>query len=229
MRHNLVENCMEYDIGEDISDSTFLCKRCTNNYYLKDYECHKRDVTPPNCTEFEITDNKCKACSSGNFLSTDGTQCIPQPQGIINCQTYSNFNNCSNCKQNTYLSNNECLEVPIDVIVEFCSTYSSSTQCQNCNSGYFLNSNQCITANAQNCETYTSVDNCATCKEGYGLKTENGKTNCISVNKANCLEFKPSGNFECLKCNTNYYPNADGECQIVNPIIPGCVSYSSNT
>ena len=228
MRHNLVDNCEQYDIAEDISSSSFLCKQCKSGYYLKDYNCKKRAVLPPACSVYEVEEDKCAQCASGHYLINSGKECEAYPTGIIGCRIFTNQVTCHACKANRFLSNNQCIEVAAESQIDNCLYYSSSTTCSECTSGYVLNSGLCSQANAQNCETYTSVDACATCKANYGLKTENGKTNCVTVNKANCISFEPFDDFKCLKCNPNYFPNEDGECQIANPLILGCINYKTN-
>jgi len=114
MRYNLVLNCESYDIKKDISSSTFLCIKCKSGYYLKDYNCLKRDVLSPSCAIYEISENKCKTCATGNYLINSGKECEPYPTGIIGCRIFTNNILCQACKANRYLSNNECIQVPPD-------------------------------------------------------------------------------------------------------------------
>ncbi len=228
MNHNLIPNCLKYDIGNDINSSTFQCTECDNGYYINDYKCEKRLNILANCTIYHKTEDKCDNCSPGNYSIDGGQNCEAYPKGIIGCETYSDETTCIGCKGNRILDEGVCDEI-VETI-DNCISYLTKETCKECANGFFLTTNTCDQANVQNCLTYTSIDECATCPPNYGLKTDinAGKTDCVPVNKANCISFEPSGLFPCTHCSKNYYPNIQGECILANPLIAGCEHYESN-
>ena len=70
---------------------------------------------------------------------------------------------------------------------------------------------------------------CEICNSTHRIKTENGLNKCESFTKPNCSVFEQTGDNKCLVCNKNFYPDANGDCVAVSPIIPNCDVAVSNT
>ena len=49
----------------------------------------------PNCSVYNETENKCKTCLSGYFLSSNKSECVLNPDGIFGCETYNTRASCS--------------------------------------------------------------------------------------------------------------------------------------
>jgi len=60
MKFSDISNCVEYSIKPILSDSSFLCTKCSSNFYLNKQtdECEVRN-TSPNCKVFNISADEC--------------------------------------------------------------------------------------------------------------------------------------------------------------------------
>lgn len=101
-------------------------------------------------------------------------------------------------------------------------------KCTHCELDYYFQEETCKANQVQNCVAM-SDDLCIECKKGYGLKTDNGVSLCVQVNKNNCITFELDGNFDCVLCHAGYYPNADGACAFATIQIPWCLYYESSS
>ena len=224
-----VDNCEEYDKDMSLDGSTFLCKKCRDDHYLelRLQICIKREYTNPNCLEFFPIIDKCQKCAVNTLLTYKG-ECESLPSGITNCIQYKNANECTMCSKNRYLENNKCNEVREDLIMPNCMFYQAEGECKKCENDYFLNGNECLLAVAKNCKTYSDIATCKECEKGKGLVLDTkGTLNCETISKSNCKEFKQEEGFPCSICNTNYYPDSNGDCAIVSNLIDGCLEYEN--
>ncbi len=224
-----VENCEEYDKDSSLDGSSFLCKKCKDDYYLdlRLQICKKREYTNPNCLEFFPIIDKCQKCAINTILTYKG-ECESLPSGITSCIQYKNANECTLCTKNRFLENNKCNEVREDLKMQNCMFYKAEGECQKCEKDYYLTGNECLLASAKNCKTYTDIATCKECEKEKGLILDTkGYLNCETITKSNCKEFFQEENFPCKICNTNYYPDSNGDCIIANKLIDGCIEYES--
>lgn len=149
------------------------------------------------------------------------------------CRTYkfdaTNGLTCVACKTDYYLSTGNCVVVPTDKKIANCVYYSNETTCSTCVGTHYLTNNECKQVTALNCLKLINENSCETCNSGYRLITENGLNKCESFTKANCKTYEQTGDNKCLVCNKNFYPDTNGACVAVSPIIANCEQNSSNT
>ena len=227
---NPVDNCEDYDSASlTVGSNSYLCTKCKTGFYLDESknQCVARINLSTACTEYEVKTDRCKVCGPNTFISVDAKDCIAFPNGIFSCATYSNDTVCTSCNPPYYLVNNTC---ELSTVITNCVAYSSNFTCTNCDSGYFLtNSTFCELAKAVGCQTYTSISACASCdpkNTNKGLKTDNGATSCVDKNVANCEISTNEFPFKCIQCKKDFYPVADGSCQVATAI-DKCLIYDT--
>ena len=225
---NEIPYCVKYEKKKDEEGFSFSCKECETDYYTDGLSCVKRGEIVSNCLTHFSDKDACKLCESGTFLSKDG-RCHLFPSGIRNCIAFSDLDTCSLCRENHFLKDNTCIHIDLEERLENCVYYYSKTQCKECVDGYIVMLNQCVKINAKDCLTVLDPDTCETCPNGYGLQTENDITSCVKNQLERCLLVSKRSPFECLECESKYYPNELGKCQEVKEIIGNCLVYASET
>lgn len=220
-----VENCELYDKSASPSQSSFMCLRCSEQYYLRDNRCIARQNATPNCITYSTVNDFCSECDDGFYLSND-KECINFPRGIFGCINYKDEDTCEACDKHMYLSGSTCEEV-VDRIPN-CAYYSEASVCSKCEFNYFLQDNECIRAKALNCSTYLRIDRCETCPEGFGLQQvpETGVVDCMAIPDLNCRKSEHIYPFRCIECKPLFYRET-GRCLAVEQPIEGCNLYDS--
>ena len=226
---NVVSNCINYDVADNLNDSTFKCTECSSSYYLSDSVCLSRTVTD-GCKTFDLTADKCTACNNNFYLDSSG-KCIAFVVGIKGCKKYIDISTCAECSSGYYLSDNSCAKVPTENLITQCVSYSDATTCSTCDDGYVLTSNTCEEAIAQNCATYTDVNNCSTCPTGYYLSIDSTSqvTSCIKGDISNCAEIRPIEPLFCIQCSGAFVLDGSGGCKAVSSTISNCNTYDNDT
>lgn len=226
---NTVNNCLTYDIKEDLNASTFTCTLCDTLFYLRNGSCIGRRVTT-GCRSYVATDDKCTACLSNFYLNEQGV-CLAFIVGITNCDVYSDSTNCSRCRSGYFLSDNTCTVVDAATLIERCIHYSNATTCSVCDSGYVLTGNTCTQSIAQNCNTYVDVNNCSSCPTGYYLSfnASTQVTSCLEGNLANCAEIALVAPLTCVRCSGAFFVGPQGTCVPVTTAILNCSNYDNQT
>lgn len=227
-----ITNCTAYNISGRPGFSNFKCLNCSSGFKLINNQCIQRTVNVTNCLLYSLSSDLCVQCSQTYFLSTDATQCLPNPVGLNFCRVYLNQNTCSGCVANYYynLVTNQCSPVLNLNLTPNCLFYDSFQICTTCATNYFLNSNNtCQIVLAQNCLTITNSSACATCPSLRGLQNQNGLINCVSISDVRCFNFTINYPFTCLQCIQGYFPGSNGVCQSVQTTIANCIVYNSAT
>ena len=221
-----LETCVEFNNGSVFSQSSFECQKCAPDFYLSNGTCNRRTVRPLQCREFSITSDRCTECAEGYYVDSNGTSCSAYPDGIQGCREYKFRSRCTGCESNMYLEDNKCVPVPTEI--PNCLYYDDAEVCNTCSPGYVNIKGRCVTPYAQNCLTYASLTECKTCPSDHGLKKEETLLNCVPKNISNCVKSEDVEPFNCLVCETDYYP-LEGACTSVTTTIDNCVEYDSAT
>ncbi len=87
--------------------------------------------------------------------------------------------------------------------------------------------NTCFEKQAQNCAVFESELSCAICPQNYFLQKEDGLTNCRESDIFNCIEISTLDQFTCEKCLGDFFVNENSLCELVAPLIEGCLEYDS--
>lgn len=219
-----LERCELFNNSITLSLSSFECQRCHPNYYLTANICLKRTIKPTECTQYNITSDRCTACAYGYYADTDGTNCIAYPQGIQGCITYKSKSECLECDTKMYLKDNACVQVTTEL--DNCIYYEDKDICKTCLPSHLNVKGKCVVGYAQNCSTFASLTECKTCSAGFGLKRENTLLNCVSKNVQNCSVSEDIEPFNCLICSGEFYP-LNGVCTVIAAKIENCVEYDS--
>lgn len=234
MNYTLIENCETYNLGSNLSASTFLCSKCSDGYYFIEdgYRCVKRTIKPLNCKTYNLDSDRCSACNEEFFISTDGKKCVIYPVGEIGCNSYTNATTCTGCDTDYWLEEGKCIPVVFENQIPQCLSYSNGTTCSVCKPEYLLDKekNTCETVNVNNCIKIKTVNECEECLQGYRIVKEENILNCQIHTKPNCQKYNQSGEKnECLICNQNYYKDTEGDCAAVNNVIQNCLTNDSST
>lgn len=223
------DNCEEYEIHENIEQSSFKCKKCLISHYLdENKECLERKNKPSNCIDYVINADMCMKCEDGFYVGENGLLCVNYPLGIQGCIDYENDKVCLGCKKNMYLVNNKCLEVPETGRIEKCVFYESEKRCGECDVGYAVEDVGCVVAQALNCLKFKSKIACDSCPDGYGFKEESGIKNCVEKNITKCIVSENFFPFICLTCAKDFFPEK-GKCIEVLQTIKDCQIYQDGS
>lgn len=140
--------------------SNFVCNRCKPGFYI-DYDPNtssKQEISHwassltslkrepfktnllfqcktkvPFCSDFAVENGKCVRCTSGHYLTTEGS-CTPGK--IENCKLYANGENCLECYSGFYSIGPKCEKV--NEPIKFCKLYKDANSCKVCEDPYFL-------------------------------------------------------------------------------------------
>lgn len=71
-----IANCLEYDLKESFSESSFTCSKCSDDHFSKQgvfpNVCEKRVNFPiPNCLEYDLKSDECKVCIENFYLNAN--------------------------------------------------------------------------------------------------------------------------------------------------------------
>lgn len=222
-----VPNCVEYDIKEEISDSTFNCIKCEDEFYLTNNSCLPRDILT-GCKTPVVDANKCEVCED-NYLFNEDEVCVSLRVGVGNCASYTIDAVCEKCSPDTYPSEGDCIKIKDEEKIENCINYSAVDKCSLCDPGFYINEDKCSPSNASNCKENESETNCLNCEEGWHLQTTEGATkDCIQNTVTNCATFVPDVN-QCATCVNGNIINEQGSCVAVEVTIPDCDGYDNET
>lgn len=172
-----------------------------------------------NCAEY-LTENRCKKCVDGFFL-TESYICQTNPQpSISNCKVYSSPATCIRCESGFFVNSRSGCSTVINI--PRCADYDPSalkSACLKCNDDSFLLSSSTCTLrgrpNIENCSQYDiESDQCAVCSQGYHLTDDGGA--CLTE-IPNCELYNVSINTSikhtCKLCSNGYYLLSDVQCQ----------------
>ncbi len=224
---SIISHCEEYEKISSFGNSSFYCAKCETGYWASNNFCEVRVNNDKNCLVYELGSDSCQECLDGFFVSSDGSECSENPNGVKNCEVYSSATKCVSCKQDMYLSNNECIE--ISEKIPNCLYYKDPITCGTCSPTFFLSEKTCIKAEAKNCLLYETQKKCKSCSPKYGLKPIDDLISCIEPSDPNCLDFIQTYPFICNICIKDFYSDEEGQCAKVTKIIPNCIRYKNAT
>ena len=225
MTFKFVNNCIRYDNNPiAIADSSFQCLECNEDNYLINGKCLERNSKPAECSEYDKLSDKCLKCHVGYFISMDGINCTPYPQGLNGCRIYRTKTTCKACEADKYLREGLCLDIVNSI--PNCLYYDDESICTDCEPGFLNIKGNCVQAVAKDCATYEGINACRTCKPDAGLKLELGILNCVQQNISNCISFENVEPYKCIICNPEFYPDGEGVCVAVTTQIEKCMVYS---
>lgn len=130
--------------GCSVAASASTCQTCISGYFLANGACSPvaDNSTVANCATYGA-DQRCRACSKGYALDTDGRNCwnASQASGQIdgNCEnTVINTGQyCNICRQGYYLNNGTCAQIPRDSAEGcFIADVTQPTRCLVCLTGF---------------------------------------------------------------------------------------------
>ena len=221
-----IDHCLEYDISNTFSSSSFFCIKCEEEYYLDDSgfpsKCRSRFNYPiPNCAEYETEDDSCVRCLPNYYISDDKLACVVYPTGIIGCRKYTSRTVCSECDENHYMVDGECVPIPDSRKNMNCFTFNRDLTCKLCKKGYDLSDGQCQRIGITRCLEVGFNSTCDECESGHVFF---GKE-CEAVSVNGCLEFETAS--LCKKCDSSFFLT-NGRCVEVSISIEQCVEYADN-
>lgn len=103
--------------------------------------CVQKERDIKNCIKIAEESDKCVECIEGTYLDPTGFICHENPDGIPNCEKYSDEKTCILCKPNNYLQENTCIEVEVLKRISGCLYYANEEQCSGCEEDKFLDGN----------------------------------------------------------------------------------------
>jgi hypothetical protein len=223
-----VPGCLQYNLADNVTRSNFQCNLCNSTAYYNSttLTCTTRNVSDTNCLAYASNADLCQRCSPATILSTDQKSCIPMPNGIPGCVTYTSLTNCAKCQVGYYIALGKCM-LPT-IVVANCEIYASDGMCQTCVAGYYtIENGTCVKAAAQNCLNYTDANTCGACPANFTLQTSNSVTSCVAFSILNCVAFSQTAPNNCTLCVSGFFP-AGLSCSPVSATITNCVSYSAD-
>lgn len=225
-----IENCISYfDSAYGNSEYFFLCQKCSYEYFVSStrIQCLKRTNISTFCTTYEDLFDRCKVCKEGYLLDKTNFMCEENPNGIENCEVYSNSSSCFECKIGYFLLSGNCV---LSTVIDNCLKYSSNNVCEKCQKDFYLrNKTSCVKAIANNCLNYSNQKGCSTCPKGFILSTHDGVTECVPYSIPNCRELDSKFVFKCRYCNEGYFIDSLDQCLTVLTFISNCDIYASST
>lgn len=234
-RYGGIVNCSEFD--DENFTNTFLCNKCTTNFYLKDFGCKERKSDVSNCIEYAVTSDECnKILGSSEYAvdySTFDKTLISSPAkdfvdttntdiGIEGCVAYVDDETCLYCNSTKYLYDNLCLSVTL--VVSDCVIYSTDGICSHCNEGFLLLQNKCLLKYAANCDNYLTNTNCAVCSPAYPSHSLSGDCEKVA-DITNCDVYRAQDS--CFYCDSNFRNNK-GMCSVASNFTENCERNGTN-
>jgi hypothetical protein len=199
------------------------------------YSCVERQNKVERCYEYENSQDKCKTCQHGYYLSSDGKSCKVYPNGEIGCTRYKQVGEnvvCKACDTTRFRFENGVCS-PFQKVVANCAVMLAENDCGTCLPNYFLSTTQpsdnedpdfvnvCLETSLSDCTVAKSETECETCAVGYEL--ESGS--CVAKSDSNCAGYDEEN--KCVSCTGDYFLGSDGLCQAVSEAIADCESYES--
>lgn len=224
-----VPNCLEYELGPTLAQSSLNCIACADGFYVDGGRCRLRSLRPANCAKLATYADACETCAPRNYLAEGGKTCRPFPDGIPGCVRYLSVSLCVTCAPGYYLANGACEGVSAESAVAGCKVYRDALTCSGCQTGLYLSNNACLADPVAGCATFAAPGVCLTCPEGKGLYQPSlGLTYCITISQPNCLKTTLTSPFPCLICQPGFYSNPSGVC-VAGADIPGCETLDGPT
>jgi hypothetical protein len=214
-----VTNCKTFNLSAD------QCLTCNGVFVLnsESKKCEEGSEIE-GCLEYTNNKKGCFRCNKGYFW--ERLKCTPNPDGIVECKTYSDLNTCQECNLNFYLANNECKAVTTRVAN--CEKHKNETECEACKNEFHLSSpTSCQSNDISNCKEQFNSTICKTCNTNFVLQREGNKLICVESNINNCVLPVGGRVTTCLKCAEGYVPSSDKQSCIVPEGIQECESYKT--
>ena len=197
-----LENCMYCD------HNSSECENCYSGYGYSDTNktCVK---CIDNCDDCYNPDSgKCDNCFDGYVTSSDGKKCIKR---VFGCDIHFDNGTCSQCKRGYELEDGQCVTDGCEIKIE--------DKCVKCISNYYDSDYYFMK------EDFT----CGKCDDSC-----NESNGCISDSKT--CEYLPrvtecdkyDENLQCVKCDSDFPKDKDGECEEYSDYGTGCYEYSPN-
>lgn len=200
-------NCQEYNSLLVNEEQSLICQKCNPGFYLDISKNFCVEGMVPYCEIYDRVSNICVKCEFEFYKNGDNCQ---KHETISACDSYSNDlpNICESCLNNHFLLTSTRVCRPL-VNILYCAEYETFDQCKTCMADYYLLDNNCEPISPlEHCVKKSSPDVCVKCLPEYLL--QNGE--CVlsyQAQRDHCIKFDESGtnpNFECEKCQYNYYP-----------------------
>ena len=191
----IVEHCKNYH-------SDLSCKRCEENYYLKDNKCISCPANQR--SNGKVCFDQIEKCDSYYYMTEDDF--MESGEGCTQCKSdkpnlTTGGTQCNSCTSGQYFYNNECINE-----IKYCMEYSSKTECSRCLIGYQIKEGKCVPcvnpyqSNSDGkkcylthafCKDYDYEGNCIYCQEGYSINSSKGcKKNTGGLNIYNSFSIK---------------------------------------
>jgi hypothetical protein len=190
----------------------------------------RKSKTVEFCKKYLAEAEGCEICEDNYYATNEGKTCKNKPDGVIQCEVYSDFGKCSKCLKDHFLSNNQC--IPVTQTVDRCLYYRADGMCQECEESNYLNesTNQCEETSISNCEIFSSVKTCKKCKPNYVLTWNDQELTCEESGISDCLRSVGGSTPICIKCVDDKTLSTDKtKCESSPVTIVNCDKYYSTS
>lgn len=218
-----VQNCLNPN-----SDNSYLCSKCTTDYYLAEDFKSCKSRTNKNCESFRDSADECITCHAKQQVRTSAGACVDYT--AENCQElHSSEDKCETCVTNAWMDKNDSDKCKLTEDPQCEIMKEKENECKICLTKFYLKTEgliqKCSPITAEHCETNeTHEDKCKTCISGYYYDTDKLCKKNTEIDR--CTTYSKTSD-RCEDCEEGYYAYSGApECRKNPSGISNCATYT---